>query len=192
MVRRQQLEQRLGGTSLVVQWLGLHASTAASTGSLPGRGTKIPHAAKKKKGTQIGSYCQLASTLRRSSSSKSMSLTPGERGLHPRRSRVLVSTRVQGNESPLCYPRDPTVIRRALWVPKEETIWTHLAWLLNVASLSWCHQISLGHRILTSFLQVDLLLGLARSILDFILVDCEQSLSTRELLRQAVGGGDPS
>lgn len=54
----------------------------------------------------------------------------------------------------------------------------HLALLLNVASLSLCHQISLGHRFLASFLQVDLLLGLARSILDFMLVDWEQSLST--------------
>ena len=31
--------------SLVVQWLGLHASTAGGTGSVPGQGTKIPHAA---------------------------------------------------------------------------------------------------------------------------------------------------
>ena len=32
------------GTSLVVQWLRLHASTAGGTGLTPGRGTKIPHA----------------------------------------------------------------------------------------------------------------------------------------------------
>ena len=32
------------GTSLVVQWLGLHASTAGGQGSIPGWGTKIPHA----------------------------------------------------------------------------------------------------------------------------------------------------
>ena len=31
-------------TSLAVQWLKLHASTAGSTGSIPGEGTKIPHA----------------------------------------------------------------------------------------------------------------------------------------------------
>ena len=31
-------------TSLVVQWLRLHASTAGGTGSIPGQGTKIPHA----------------------------------------------------------------------------------------------------------------------------------------------------
>ena len=29
---------------LVVQWLGLRASTAGSAGSIPGRGAKIPHA----------------------------------------------------------------------------------------------------------------------------------------------------
>ena len=41
------------GTSLVVQWLKLRASTAGGTGSIPGQGTKIPHAcgaAKKKNG----------------------------------------------------------------------------------------------------------------------------------------------
>ena len=32
------------GTSLVVQWLGLRASTAGGTGSIPGQGTKIPQA----------------------------------------------------------------------------------------------------------------------------------------------------
>ena len=32
------------GTSLAVQWLRLHASTAGGTGSIPGCGTKIPHA----------------------------------------------------------------------------------------------------------------------------------------------------
>ena len=40
-------------TSLAVQWLGLHASTAGDKGSIPGWGIKIPHAvvceAKKKK-----------------------------------------------------------------------------------------------------------------------------------------------
>ena len=40
------------GTSLVVQWLGLHASNAGDMGSIPGWETKIPHAtwhAKKKR-----------------------------------------------------------------------------------------------------------------------------------------------
>ena len=34
------------GTSLAVQWLRLHASTAGGVGSIPGRGTKMPHAKK--------------------------------------------------------------------------------------------------------------------------------------------------
>ena len=33
------------GTSLAVQWLGLHASTAGGPGSIPDRGTKILQAA---------------------------------------------------------------------------------------------------------------------------------------------------
>ena len=32
------------GASLVVQWLRLHASTVGIMGSIPGQGTKIPHA----------------------------------------------------------------------------------------------------------------------------------------------------
>ena len=32
------------GTSVAVQWLRLCASTAGGMGSIPGRGTKIPHA----------------------------------------------------------------------------------------------------------------------------------------------------
>ena len=38
---------RLGGitgTSLVVQWLRLHASNTGGVGSIPGQGTKNPHA----------------------------------------------------------------------------------------------------------------------------------------------------
>ena len=35
----------LSGTSSVVQWLRLRASTAGGTGLIPGWGTKIPHAA---------------------------------------------------------------------------------------------------------------------------------------------------
>ena len=38
------LKERHFGTSLVVQWLGLPASTADGTGSIPVQGTKIPHA----------------------------------------------------------------------------------------------------------------------------------------------------
>ena len=35
------------GTSLVVHWLRLCAPTAGGTGSIPGRGTKILHAAQR-------------------------------------------------------------------------------------------------------------------------------------------------
>ena len=38
--------KRTGGPSLVVQWLRLRPSTAGGMGSIPGRGTKISHAAR--------------------------------------------------------------------------------------------------------------------------------------------------
>ena len=38
-----------GRTSLAVQWLRIHTSTAGATGLIPGWGTKILHAKKKKK-----------------------------------------------------------------------------------------------------------------------------------------------
>ena len=39
------VEETVGGTSLVVQWLRLHASKAGvGVGSIPGGGTKIPYA----------------------------------------------------------------------------------------------------------------------------------------------------
>ena len=38
-VKKAELE-----TSLAVQWLRLHASSAGGMGSIPGRGTKIPQA----------------------------------------------------------------------------------------------------------------------------------------------------
>ena len=54
----------MAGTSLAVQWLRLHTSTAGGTVSIPGQGTKIPHAAlcgqKKKKVFQ----CELSSLPR--------------------------------------------------------------------------------------------------------------------------------
>ena len=43
------LQKATRGTSLVAQWLRLHASIAGGMGSIPGRGAKIPRAAKKKK-----------------------------------------------------------------------------------------------------------------------------------------------
>ena len=33
---------------LAIQWLGLHASTTGDMNSVPGQGTKIPHAKKKR------------------------------------------------------------------------------------------------------------------------------------------------
>ena len=39
-------------TFLVVQWLRLHAPTAEGAGSIPGQGTKIPHAAGQKQQQQ--------------------------------------------------------------------------------------------------------------------------------------------
>ena len=48
---------QLTGTSLVVQWLGLCASTTRGKGLIPGQGTKIPQATrsgqKKKKKNQL-------------------------------------------------------------------------------------------------------------------------------------------
>ena len=42
------------GTSLAVQWLRLCTYTLGGVGSIPGRGTKIPHAQKvKKKPTKL-------------------------------------------------------------------------------------------------------------------------------------------
>ena len=35
---------KLVGTSLTVQWLGIHAFTAESRGWIPGQGIKIPQA----------------------------------------------------------------------------------------------------------------------------------------------------
>ena len=50
------------GTSLAVQWLRCHASTAGDTGSIPVKGTKILHAvcgvAKKKKREIMHIYYQ--------------------------------------------------------------------------------------------------------------------------------------
>ena len=37
--------QNLANREVVVQWLGLHASNAVATGSIPGQGTEIPLAA---------------------------------------------------------------------------------------------------------------------------------------------------
>ena len=48
---------KIRDTSLVVQWLRLHASNAGGTGLIPVWGTKVPHAVwhsqKKKKGAKL-------------------------------------------------------------------------------------------------------------------------------------------
>ena len=52
--------QVLLGTSLAVQWLRLHTSTSGVTGSIPGEGTKIPHAARHgQKRKKIGTFERL-------------------------------------------------------------------------------------------------------------------------------------
>ena len=37
-------DKNASGTSVLFQWLRLHAPTAGGLGSIPGQGTKIPHA----------------------------------------------------------------------------------------------------------------------------------------------------
>jgi len=37
------IKRYIWGNSLAIQWLGFHALTAEGQGSIPGRGTKIPH-----------------------------------------------------------------------------------------------------------------------------------------------------
>ena len=41
---KEKFKKQKIGTSLAVQWLKLHASTAGGTGSIPGQGTVIPNA----------------------------------------------------------------------------------------------------------------------------------------------------
>ena len=42
--KEEHSETVTAGTSLAVQWLGLHTSTEGGTVSIPGLGAKIPHA----------------------------------------------------------------------------------------------------------------------------------------------------
>ena len=44
MLGKKKKKNTMLGNSLVVQWLGLRASAAGGTGSIPGLGTKFPHA----------------------------------------------------------------------------------------------------------------------------------------------------
>ena len=60
------LQKLFLGTSLAVHWLRLHASTAGGMGSIPGWGTKIPHATRKtwpKKKILKNLPCDFALTL---------------------------------------------------------------------------------------------------------------------------------
>ena len=43
-IRKEWEFHPIPGTSLVVHWLRIHTSTAGDVGSIPGRGTRIPHA----------------------------------------------------------------------------------------------------------------------------------------------------
>ena len=45
VTKRAAIKCAHAGTSLVVQWLRPHSSSAEDVGSIPGPGTKIPHAA---------------------------------------------------------------------------------------------------------------------------------------------------
>ena len=43
-IRNVQIKSGASWTSLAVQWLRRHVSNAVGAGSIPGQGTKIPHA----------------------------------------------------------------------------------------------------------------------------------------------------
>ena len=47
------------GSSLMVQWLRLGAASAGGTGSIPGQGTKIPHAKRPKGKRERKCMCEL-------------------------------------------------------------------------------------------------------------------------------------
>jgi len=51
----------LHGTSLAAQWLGLHASNAGGSGSIPGGEAKIPHALKPQNQQNIKGLCNTKS-----------------------------------------------------------------------------------------------------------------------------------
>ena len=45
-LKKKKIQKKKDGASLVIQWLGLCASTAGGMGSVPGQGTGIPHTSK--------------------------------------------------------------------------------------------------------------------------------------------------
>ena len=66
------------GTSLVVQWLRLPASDAGGTGSIPGGGTKIPHA------TQLGQKTNKENNNNKTTTFRSEASCKGVSGIHSR------------------------------------------------------------------------------------------------------------
>ena len=70
------------GNSLAIQWLGLHASPAGVMGSIPGPGSKIPHASNNKQNsipTTIRSYCIAEAWMKLSLGTKEVGV-PGVQG----------------------------------------------------------------------------------------------------------------
>ena len=57
-------EEIFPGTSLVAEWLGLHAPNAGCLGSIPGQGTKIPYATTKTWYNKIYSFSSVQSLSR--------------------------------------------------------------------------------------------------------------------------------
>ena len=75
-------QRSLLGTSQEVQWLRLQASNAGGTGSAPGQGTKIPHAAQckdKKKFKYIKKKINKFSGLQVEDISQATTRPPGPR-----------------------------------------------------------------------------------------------------------------
>ena len=96
-------------TSLVVQWLRLGTSTAGGTGSIPGRGTKIPHASqcsqKKEKDILIPPP-PTKGPHPSSASSKRWVLHPLPRSSHPGSDHLPPSSQLPACPSHCHFPRE--------------------------------------------------------------------------------------
>ena len=55
--QEKQPSKHSGGTSLVVQWLRLHAPSAGVLGLIPGQKTKIPHATQHESESEVAQSC---------------------------------------------------------------------------------------------------------------------------------------
>ena len=55
--QEKQPSKHSGGTSLVVQWLRLHAPRAGDLGLISGQGTKIPHATQHESESEVAQSC---------------------------------------------------------------------------------------------------------------------------------------